>query len=141
MNKKTLAILLIIVILVALFIIYHQYNTNITNPFPINLSKTKVIIVNNLRVENPSKEKRITKKSEVEEIIQIIKNAQEMPEDYKVNYGVIPHYKLKMIDKKDNQITGINIYAYSGDEIYFALEEEENKYYILEDNLLLEKID
>lgn len=136
MKKNIIIAFCILIPLIALFyIIQNKDNENILD----RLSKTEVIIVNKLASNVFPQEKKIFNMNEVNDVINIIQSAKEMPEDQNVPYALIPHYKLKMMDKKEVLITTINLFSY--DNFSYISFDDDDLYYIIDDDLLLEIID
>lgn len=139
MKKKIIiTICIFIPLFTLLFIIKNNDNRNIFE----RISETKVIIVNKLGDDSFPKEKKISNTNDVNDVIKIIQNVQKMPEDQTVTYRGIPHYKLKMIDKKNSLITTINLFSYNNLN-YISFEDDDINYTINNEyaNLLLKIID
>lgn len=135
-KKKIIITIYILILLFALlFSIINKDNRSILE----RISETKVIIVNKLGDESFPQDKKISNMDEVNDVIKIIQNAQKMSEDQIINYRGIPHYKLKMEDKKNSLITTINLFC--NDNLSYISFENDDTNYIVDANLLLEIID
>lgn len=134
MKKKIGIIILTIIcllILLGIALIFFKENEN-------NIDKTEKIIVEELFVEYLKQE--ITNNEDIDEIIKIINNRTPMSEDETVPYGGLPHYRLKLLDRKDEVILTVDFYDYSNDDEYYGYISIDDTGYNIDVKALLEII-
>lgn len=133
MKKKVFILIICIILIIAsiLFLVFNKTD---------ELSKTKKIIVNEIitgdPIENTKKEKVITNKKGIDNIIEIISNYKESESEEIITYEGIPEYRLKLLDKKNKIITSIAFYYYEENKGYISFDSNKEMYKIDAEALL-----
>lgn len=136
--KKIFRILLlfIIILLIVLLILYLKCNTNLSS----QLSKTKSIIIIKYiwdeKQNNFQNEKKITNSNDIEKIIKIIDNKTKMLDEENIPYGVLPQYRLKMLDENNSVIIEIDLFLYKYDISWISFKNNDTKYIIDTESLM-----
>lgn len=135
MKKSKIIILASVgfILLVAFLVAFYIHN--IEKDLSEKLTKTKTVVVAKLFDSDDVSEKKITDSSDIDELVKIIQDRKEMPEDEDINYRGLPNYRLKFLDKKDSVIAEVNFY-YSGELSWISIKEDE--YYKIDSKGLLE---
>ena len=116
-NKKIILIIIVIILLAILgFILFAKG----TKDFDSKLAKTKSVVVS---VMASGVEKNITDSKEIKEIVKIIQDRKPMT-DENIPYRDVPHYKLKMLDRKKSEIVKIDFFYYDEDTNYVRFNDE-----------------
>lgn len=121
-------VIILAIIILAIFLPHNQEK---------DITDTKTIIITKISYDanTDSEEIKITDEDKINEIIKIIQAKTEMPEGTTIPYGH-PHYKIELLDKKDNLITEISLYYYSSDSTWITFKGEDTNYIIDSDALL-----
>lgn len=134
MNKNKLFVITfcaIIILSIFLFLIITKDDKNILD----QISKTKIIVVNKYTGDNFIKIKEISNENEVDEIVNLFQDIQAMSPNESIPYGIIPNYKLELLDKKGSIITEINFFVYENIS-WISFENEKTSYTINDEELL-----
>lgn len=133
MKKKIFISIICIILMIAIILFLTFTKTD-------ELFKTKKIIVNEITtgnpVENPKKEKVITNKKDIDNIIEIISNYKESESEEIITYEGLPEYRLKLLDKKNKIITSIAFYYYEENKGYISFDNDKEMYKIVAEALL-----
>ncbi len=132
-EKKILISIICIVLIIAIILFLTFIKTD-------ELSKTKKIIVNEITtgdpIKNPKKEKDITNKKDIDNIIEIISNYKESESEEIITYEGLPEYRLKLLDKKNKIIASIAFYYYEENKGYISFDSDKKMHKIDAEDLL-----